>query len=540
MKLPSIHLQQILTLSILPVTLPACSDDTTGDEDTGSQTTDVAADETSDMVGDAQGDAETDEEEDTGETDADTSTTIDIPADADTSVNPPDFCHPIYQTGCDDPELPKCSLTENEQGYFAALCVPDHGDIEQGEFCERPTGTVGIDDCAPGNYCAFWGIGRSFPQQRVCSQICQQDSDCGNQEFCFGIGSSRTFGVCLTGCSVLPDTCEDSNTKCTLNFEPIEQRNVFFCDFVGSGLDGDVCVGSRECGPNYFCRHFGSDDGVCREWCNGENECGDQKRLCRAFEEPSSQVPTSIGACFSPSYSCADEEAPVPTEESANLQVQVVSVTESGGADGWAEGATVEACAASDTACDEPLASGSANSDGIVTLGLPLGDSGFDGFVRVLVDGAQETRVYWEPALTQGSTVMVTAMSTEVLEASVTGPDELDEERATLMLSIEDCAADGWGPRIQFGLSTEDDDTILAYAGYGDVMTVDSYLGGSFRYDVENFMTAQAGLGIFMNAPTGVADASAKLQGTPIETRTIHLEPGTITQLHFEPARRAE
>jgi hypothetical protein len=213
---------QLILISSLFLT-SACGDDGGGGEtvaDTGA-TEDTHEDGAeADMISDGAPDIGEEDIADAREPDA-----VDM-----TGFGLPDLCHPVRQT-CRG-ELSKCTVLFSAVGLWAAECVEDLGDDGVGESCERPTGTAGIDTCAPGLYCAFWELPRSNPQERICQILCENDDDCPDTDSCYGIGTSETFGVCLTRCSLLPDDCPEG-TKCGLGYDTIQRRSVLFCDFDG-------------------------------------------------------------------------------------------------------------------------------------------------------------------------------------------------------------------------------------------------------------------------------------------------------------------
>jgi hypothetical protein len=194
-------------------------------------------------------------------------------------------------------------------------------------------------------------------------------------------------------------------------------------------------------------------------------------------------------------------------------------------------GETVKACDKLDYTCANPIQSMTADSDGLVTLTVPAGLSGFDGYLdvsggKVAGNGATLFPAIWYPVPFvvadgwRGRTQLPSTDEVALLTAA-TGTTA-DPTRAQVAMNAVDC---NFGPAA--GVSF--------IADSADQATVAYYLVGGVPV-ITATKTDQSGIGAFLNLPT-VAPArlsviravSGEAGGKNMGSLTFILRPGTLT-----------
>jgi hypothetical protein len=195
-------------------------------------------------------------------------------------------------------------------------------------------------------------------------------------------------------------------------------------------------------------------------------------------------------------------------------------------------GAAVKACAKLDYACANPLDTATADANGLVTLTVPGGLSGFDGYLevnggQVAGSGAAVFPSLWYPIPFivadgwRGRTLLLSADEYVGL-AAATGTT-LDPTRGHVALNAVDCA---YGPAadVTFSVDVADAQTVVFYLVNGVPVTTAT-------------ATDQSGLAAFANLPTmgsptrlTVVRASAgAAAGKSMGSLTFVIRPGTLT-----------
>jgi hypothetical protein len=219
----------------------------------------------------------------------------------------------------------KCSATTG-MGTQPACNGPVAGGaftVDEGQDCKRSV--LGIDNCKPGLICTLRGVldADSTNMHTQCKKWCQSDADCTGSQACNAFTSDASgasdgaFGVCVDACQPFtPCTPFDTgmggaggagaggsgaggggnkNLTCSDPSRDNDLMGSFFsCHSIGSGLPGDVCTQSKDCGNNMFCgvdpANPTSMMGLCTEWCtlmdpNGlpDHDCSKKGQACASM-----------------------------------------------------------------------------------------------------------------------------------------------------------------------------------------------------------------------------------------------------------------
>lgn len=209
------------------------------------------------------------------------------------------LCDVVAQD-CPDPDA-KCRTQAfrgiNGSNEIGTLCSPPRGEGGLETSCERPTGEPGDDTCAPGLYCAYWGLPRSTPQARVCRQHCDLANPCPTAgDHCLGFGGRvPTEGACLPACDPFDDPCGPGQHCATASTLAERAYDGFLtCLFVGSGGAGDACANSEGCADGLSCLFDNQGNGACRALCGETRPCEGANETCVML----SGLPTpGVGFC---------------------------------------------------------------------------------------------------------------------------------------------------------------------------------------------------------------------------------------------------
>jgi hypothetical protein len=228
------------------------------------------------------------------------------------------------------------------------------------------------------------------------------------------------------------------------------------------------------------------------------------------------------GSDEEPEWCClGNVEYPSPATATIDLGVQAIAfVTNS-----TLEGLTVKACATADTACASPVAEGITDAEGMITLTVPTGDVGFDGFFDVTGSAIRPALVFPFPPPAQNEdgvkVQLVTNAIYPLLQTSVSFTP--DPARGDLVVLATDCNAKQ-APGVQVAASTADADSVAIYV-VGMAPSLDA---------TETDATGVAG---WFNLPAGPVDISANraIDAAPIGTISVFVRPGSITYTTIPP-----
>lgn len=217
-------------------------------------------------------------------------------------ITPPDGgiegqCDPGAQ---DCPKGEKCTAYVSTPGgatVDANKCVPDMGDKQFGEMCERMTDN---DDCDVGLFCMTDISGNTGPG--FCLEFCEVDDplgSCENGGTCIGFNDG-TLPLCQNECDPLIQDCP-SGQGCYAALD------TFVCAGTANdpGSDGDECLVIQGCNPGLVCISgpAGCTDRCCTPICdlNGDGtECVDPSESCVPASENPKPGLENVGFCVVP------------------------------------------------------------------------------------------------------------------------------------------------------------------------------------------------------------------------------------------------
>lgn len=223
-----------------------------------------------------------------------------------------------------------------------------------------------------------------------------------------------------------------------------------------------------------------------------------------------------------PEWCCLGAVAyPLPAAATIDLGVRAVAfVTGSN-----LEGLTVKACAAADTACASPVAQGISDAEGKLTLTVPTGDVGFEGFFDVTGSTIRPALVFPfpPPAQDEGDVTvqLVTNAIYPLLQTSVSFTP--DPARGDLVVLATDCNANQ-APGVQVAASTADAGSVAIYV-VGMAPSLDA---------TETDPSGVAGWFNLPAAPVAIS-ATRAIDAAPIGTISVFVRPGSITYTTIPP-----
>ncbi len=194
-------------------------------------------------------------------------------------------------------------------------------------------------------------------------------------------------------------------------------------------------------------------------------------------------------------------------------------------------GAVVKACDKLDLACSSPLAQSTTDASGLVSLAVPPGLNGFDGYLDVTggsVSGTGDSTYpsIWYPVPFvvadgwRGRTLLLSAGEFAGLTQAT--DTTLDPTRGHIAVNAVDCA---FGPAagVSFSLPAADQSTVGYYL-----------VGGAPATNAT--ATDSSGIGVFVNVPTTaparlvvVTAFSGAAGGKSMGSLTFIVRPGTLT-----------
>jgi hypothetical protein len=298
------------------------------------------------------------------------------------------------------------------------------------------------------------------------------------------------------------------------------------CEESSCCSQGVACTSNTSCAALNYCvsNCFGATS--CPTECQTKNALGTSD-----YEAWFSCTNQCTSACQSgQSWACLD--TPIvwpkpPAVGSITFSVTFVTFT----SEQPFVGETVKACSKLDFTCATPIDTVTADASGIVSVTVPAGLSGFDGYLdisggKVNGTGASSFPTIWYPVpfvVADGWRGRTQLLSTDefLLLTSVTGATP-DPTRAHVAMNAVDCA---FGPAagVSFAVDSADHNTVSYYLVGGVPVTTAT-------------KTDQSGIGAFVNVPT-VAPArlavvrafSGAAGGKSMGSMTFILRPGTMT-----------
>lgn len=172
----------------------------------------------------------------------------------------------------------KCAAVFNDDQYVIECVAAPANPVEPGppgagELCTR---VGGLDDCAAGSVCTFWGEPRGTPQVRTCRPMCATDTDCDGATYCAHLFRRYALGACATRCSPLDlEACPNGNC---VTLGSVHNRDVesFLCLPRAEGMraEGEACSFEDRCVPGLRClRARGALEAMCTRWCATSDDC---------------------------------------------------------------------------------------------------------------------------------------------------------------------------------------------------------------------------------------------------------------------------
>lgn len=377
---------------------------------------------------------------------------------------------------------------------------------------------------------------------------CTDQSCCAEAKACAGDPACQEASDCLAACTneacraqcaqfySLPDTlialrscrvgaCAAAcGSSCGEHTSPIPG-----CQ---SCEDTSCCAQSAACAANTAC----ADLNLCVSNCFGSASCPTdcQTRYPQGatdFQALFSCNNQCASACPSgQSWACLDSPIVWPKPNAlGNITFSVTFVSFT--SEQPFEGAVVKACNKLDFACATPLDMVTADSSGLVTVTVPVGLSGFDGYLdvsggKVGGTGAAVFPAIWYPVpyvIADGWRGRTQLPSTDEFAAlTMASGTSLIPTRGHIAVNAADCA---FTPAAGVSFT----------ASPVDAQTVNYYLVGGVPVTTAT-ETDSSGVAAFVNLPTmasaGLAVVSAKAgqaQGKSMGSLTFIVRPGTLT-----------
>lgn len=377
---------------------------------------------------------------------------------------------------------------------------------------------------------------------------CMDQSCCAEARACAGDAACREASDCLASCAdatcraqcaafyTLPDSLI-ALRACRVRAcaAPCESS----CGEFASALpacqaceEASCCSQGTTCATDTTCAALS----LCVSNCFGAASCP------TACETKYSQGATDYGAWFNctdqcasvcqpgQSWSCLDSPIiwPKPTAVgNVTFSVTFVNFT----SEQPFVGATVKACNKLDFSCATPLDRATSDATGLVSLTVPTGTSGFDGYLDVTGGsvggtGAPAFPAIWYPVPFvvadgwRGRTLLLSA--DEVVALTMATGTVPDPTRGHVALNAADCV---FGPAagVSFLVDSADQETVSYYLVGGVPVTTAT-------------ATDQSGIGTFLNLPTTaparltvVRAFSGTAGGKSMGSLTFIVRPGTVT-----------
>lgn len=188
----------------------------------------------------------------------------------------------------------RCSMVFGDGGGIQCI-APADAPVGLGDECTRPTDVAGVDTCAAGLFCTFWGLPRADPPVRVCRAYCRAHTDCADDEACARLDRATRSGLCLKRCDIAAGTGCPDDTQCVAWASVEWSRAIPACTWVGDVPDGESCA-MESCMAGHACIvPSGTQGARCARLCTVGDDCG-EGRTCYADVRPG--LPEGFGHCL--------------------------------------------------------------------------------------------------------------------------------------------------------------------------------------------------------------------------------------------------
>ncbi|HEY3820434.1 MAG TPA: hypothetical protein VGL81_24885 [Polyangiaceae bacterium] len=289
------------------------------------------------------------------------------------------------------------------------------------------------------------------------------------------------------------------------------------------GADGDAegsdaavlpgCDNGKTCALPLTCDET---DLLCEPPCSATEPCS-ADTFCRQ------SAPGAVeGNCIGPDYQCLGNVPTAPVPGASYFEVVETYVDVSSGAAVPAVGLNVKVCAATDEPCASPANFGTTGPSGAVTLTVPAGADGFDGYFDVTGpsgDGGTilETLVFSsQPVVADGPGPTTTVTTAAALQQTVGVLGALDATRAQVMVVADACrSTPAFGASL--AVSSADSATKVGYVGPNGIVP------GASTFPVN----AQA-LGDAVNVPGTMTTLTTSYGGQTVSTLGVVLRPDVL------------
>jgi len=291
-----------------------------------------------------------------------------------------------------------------------------------------------------------------------------------------------------------------------------------------AGTDGDAggnadAAGPAECGFNMTCAlplTCDQTDFLCEPQCSSTQPCG-AGTFCRLTGAGSLG-----GNCVGPDYQCLGNVPAPPAPTTTYLTLTNTYLDVSGGVPIPAAGLTVSACSSTDAPCAVPVATGVTSASGEVSLTVPAGSSGFDGYFDVTGpsgDGGTilETLVFSsQPLIASGFGPTTHVETAGALQQSVAALGTLDATRAQVMVVDEACrSTPAFGASV--AASSADGATKVGYVGASGIVA-----GAS------TFPVNEEALAYVVNVPGSTTTLTTTYGGQTVNELVVVLRPNVL------------
>jgi hypothetical protein len=233
------------------------------------------------------------------------------------------------------------------------------------------------------------------------------------------------------------------------------------------------------------------------------------------------------GSCVGPDYQCLGEVPTPPAPTSTYFSVINTYVDVSSGVPVPAAGLTVNVCAKTDAPCASPEDTATTDESGGVSLTVPAGPSGFDGYFDVTGpsgDGGTilETLVFsGQPVVADGYGPTTNVMTAAALQQSVAALGTLDPTRAQVLVADEACrSTPAFGASL--AVSSADGATKVGYVGASGIVA------GASTFPVND-----EALAYVVNVPGGATTLTTTYGGQMVNELDVVLRPDVLVSVYL-------
>lgn len=394
----------------------------------------------------------------------------------------------------------------------------------------------------------------ALPTPSSACASCVEQSCCAAAQACAGDPACKEASTCLAGCAddacraqcaafySLPPTLmalrscrvQKCATACgsTCGESAVAVSSCQTCEQSSCCSQATACAVDTQCAALNLCvsNCFGSSS--CPTDCETQYPKG-----VTDFEAWHSCTNQCATACApGQSWACLDKPIVWPDPNSVGTVNFSVTFVDFSSEEPF-EGAAVKACGKLDFTCASPLATGTTDATGLVSLTVSTGLSGFDGYLdvtggKVGGTGAAAFPTIWYPVpfvIANGWRGRTEILAPDEFAAITTATGAtLDPTRGHIALNAGDCA---FSPAagVSFALPS------------ADSKTVSYYLVGGVPATTAN-ATDQSGIGAFINVPTPatatlavVSATSGQDQGKSMGSLTFIVRRGTLSTTSLFP-----